>query len=272
MIRRPVFWVLLVFWLAMNTLLWWREWGPAQELRDRLPNEVVWEKILAAPDASSLEIFHGPRKLGYCRWIPTILQTGTTNDPADDEMEGQIRQVAGYTLELEAHFFMDAFTNRWRGLLRLEFGPDRQWKDFNLRIKLNTGTFEAKTQSSEQVFKLKFEDRATHWEQQFTLADLQNPARVMADLGLPAMLFMPVAQLGMSTNSMQLGVTWQSRNDWLQLGHARTRAYRIEARLLDRYSIGAWISRGGELLRVDLPDGWRLINEIFAGWQKTESL
>ena len=68
---------------------------------------------------------------------------------------------------------------------------------------------------------------------------------------------MPGAQKG----GLSLGVQWTARNDWIEIGHTSVRAYRLEATLLDRYRMRIIVSRVGEILRVDLPDEWELVND-----------
>ena len=68
--------------------------------------------------------------------------------------------------------------------------------------------------------------------------------------------------LGRTTNGLpRLGLRWEARNDWLQVGHASTRVYRLQARLFDRYEVVVLVSRVGEILHVDLPDNIILVNE-----------
>ena len=57
---------------------------------------------------------------------------------------------------------------------------------------------------------------------------------------------------------------WVARNDWLKIGHAQVRVYRLQARLLDRYQIVVLVSRVGEILRVELPNGLLLVNEALS--------
>jgi hypothetical protein len=42
------------------------------------------------------------------------------------------------------------------------------------------------------------------------------------------------------------------------------RVYRLQARLLDRYQIVVVVSRVGEILRVELPNGLLLVNEALS--------
>jgi len=40
--------------------------------------------------------------------------------------------------------------------------------------------------------------------------------------------------------------------------------YRLHTRLLDRYEINIMVSRAGEILRVDLPGDYRVVNDRLA--------
>jgi hypothetical protein len=45
------------------------------------------------------------------------------------------------------------------------------------------------------------------------------------------------------------------------IGHTSVRAYRLDATLLDSYRMYVVVSGVGEILRIDLPDGWVLLND-----------
>jgi hypothetical protein len=54
---------------------------------------------------------------------------------------------------------------------------------------------------------------------------------------------------------------WQARHDSVRMGHSAVRAYRLESRILDRYSVVLFVSRVGEILRAELPDEIILVND-----------
>ena len=70
----------------------------------------------------------------------------------------------------------------------------------------------------------------------------------------------PVPGLEQQKN-LSLGLRWEARNDWLKIGHSQVRVYRLHTRLLDRYQAVVVVSRVGEILRVELPNGLLLVNE-----------
>ena len=69
-----------------------------------------------------------------------------------------------------------------------------------------------------------------------------------------------------TTQPLALGLTWQAHNDWLSIGHTYARVFRLQARLLDRYEVVVFVSRVGEILRVELPNEHLLVNDALVGW------
>ena len=58
---------------------------------------------------------------------------------------------------------------------------------------------------------------------------------------------------------------WIAEEADLQAGQARLRSYRLTARFLNRFDMTIWLSRTGEILKIDLPDQITLINEAVPG-------
>ncbi len=56
------------FWLVMNYLLWRSQSAAHTAIGSEVPPEIVWDKILTAPDNSSLEIYDHDQKIGFCHW------------------------------------------------------------------------------------------------------------------------------------------------------------------------------------------------------------
>jgi hypothetical protein len=65
---------------------------------------------------------------------------------------------------------------------------------------------------------------------------------------------------GPGLQKLSLGLQWEARQDWLKVGSARLRCYRLHTRLLEKYRAVVYVSRVGEILRVELPDGYVLQN------------
>jgi hypothetical protein len=86
------------------------------------------------------------------------------------------------------------------------------------------------------------------------------------------LLFAALLLNGMGLSSLHdpktrsaLPLQWEARTESVKLGHASVRAYRLHAHLLDRYNIVVFVSRAGEILRVELPEGITLANDQLGG-------
>ena len=64
MASRLTFIAITLFWVVMNILLWRSEFG-AGRAGSPVPVAAVWQKILTAPDNSSLTVIYKGRKIGF---------------------------------------------------------------------------------------------------------------------------------------------------------------------------------------------------------------
>src|SRR5437762_6954267 len=107
MSSRLTFFFLALFWLTMNFFLWRSEFGGRNELPSAVPPEKVWDKILTAPDDSSLNIHYHGKKIGYCRWAANVGQEQATGKVVSEDFnpEGMVEKLSSYTLELDGSAF-----------------------------------------------------------------------------------------------------------------------------------------------------------------------
>ena len=71
--RSRIFFGLIAgFWLVMNFLLWRSQSLAHNQIGSAIPVEIVWDKILTAPDNSSLDIYDHDKKVGFCHWVPVV--------------------------------------------------------------------------------------------------------------------------------------------------------------------------------------------------------
>jgi hypothetical protein len=240
---RIFFLAVLTFWLAMNGLLWRSQYGAHSRLGSAVPAEVVWEKILSAPDSSSLDIYDHTNKVGICHWIANVGNSPLSSnkiladDYAPDDME---EQVTGYTLNFEGNATFSS-TNRIRFEATLELASNRDWRNFHVRVSM----------------------RPRGWDVRATAA---TEKLVRSDMGGTALLSL-LAGAGLTSSKESLSslagsVEWQAHEDWIQIGHNKARAYRLETEVLGRH-IYLFTSRVGEILWVEFPDKLTLRNEAF---------
>ena len=255
-----------LFWLTMSFLLWQSEFGGKGRLGGTIPVAVVWKKILTAPDNSTLEIRHHEQKCGYCRWTANVGQDAAADrvlseDPADAAM---VTALDSYRLDLDGNIVLEGTPSRLRFDVGLSFTTNDIWRDLNLRLTLRPDVWEIHCSATNENIHLHMENGSVTSDRDLKLADLQNPAALLGQFNLPLGLPLPLDLLpapARGTPALSVGVNWEARNDWINIGRTSVRAYRLHARLLDRWSIDVMVSRAGEILRVELPDGWILVSD-----------
>ena len=267
MFNRLYFPLIALFWIVMNVLLWRAEFGGRNEAVSAVSTEVVWQKILTAPDDSTLEISSNGKRIGYCRWAANVgeeLATGKISSE-DHVPEGMIRRLGRYTIDLEGNVLLSEPASRLRFNLQLLFATNHVWRHLSLRVASRPSAWEIRTAAEEETLSLKYEDQTGQWSRTFTYDELRHPRQLLEEFAgaLPLALLGTAAGLEQEMN-LSLGLHWAARNDWLKIGHAQVRVYRLQARLLDRYQIVVVVSRVGEILRVELPNGVLLMNEAMS--------
>ena len=269
MTSRIAFLVIALFWLTMTYLLWRSEYVGHNKLGSNVPLALVWRKILTAPDNSELNILHEGKKVGYCRWVSNIGQDAATGKVLTDNppVEGMVRRLTGYRLDFNGSLVSSEPPGRIKFDFDLKLATNEVWQEFNLGLKIQRTDYKIHSLASEQTVRLDVLEKQTRWERVFRFADLQNPAALVEELELPGALEMlgAIGQLPpvRKDASFLPQVAWTARNDWFNVGHTSVRVYRLEATLLDRYRMRVIVSPVGEILRVELPEGWELINKIY---------
>ena len=54
--------------LTLDVLVWRAEYG-ARDHGIRVPESLVWRKIMTAPEASSLSVFQSGKRTGFCEFF-----------------------------------------------------------------------------------------------------------------------------------------------------------------------------------------------------------
>jgi len=264
---RVVVVVITLFFLLMNGLLWYREIAGRDDAGSPVPASVVWQKVLTAPDFSSLEIFHHGEKVGHCRWVPSIGEGQPTGGMFGDEPppEGMVRKPLHYILDLNGTIVV-AEPQPLRFSFDLKLSTNYAWQEFALRVSLRPNDWTVRSTAAEEKLRLITDEGGARSERVFTFADLRNPDKLLRELGGP-LLPATLTALGVSmpaqdsVQSLSLGLKWEANQDRLTVGNARIRGYRLRARLFDRYQLMLFVSSVGEILRVELPGEVVLRNE-----------
>ena len=268
MFSRIALFLVTLFWLTMNYLLWRSEFGGRGEAGSPIPVETIWHKILTAPDTSSLEIIHQRTKLGYCRWAASLGPDPSQKRIASGEMlpEGISRGRSGYRIDFDGNVSPKELREHIHFNFSVKLSTNQTWREFSVRINSRDDSLNVLASAAEQ--KLRFwtgiEDAQS--ARTISFSELQNPQMLIRKFDLPISLEflglqgLPFADAG-KPGSFSPGAAWVARTDWITIGHAKARAYRLQMKLLDRYQVVVLVSTVGEILRVELPDDWTLVNE-----------
>jgi hypothetical protein len=265
---RIFFLAIACFWLAMNGLLWRSQWGAHSRLGSAVPAEVVWGKILTAPDLSSLDIYDHDKRIGSCHWIATVGNSPLSSQKSlDDDYapDGSDQQVTGYALNFGGNATYSK-SNHLGFEATLDLATNRAWRAFHARVTERPTIWEVRATAATEELFLKVQDNRGAWQKTLNFSDFSKPDALWADFGGTAALnLLAMAGLAPSRESLSLmgeSVKWQAHEDWMQFGHSKARVYRLETVLLGR-PIYLFTSRVGEVLWVELPDNITLRNEAF---------
>jgi hypothetical protein len=267
MFARGAFILITLFWAAMNVLLWRAEYGERDSEGSFIPVEVVWGKILNAPDASSLSISQHGEKIGFCQWATSVGEEFAKYDEAPPE--GMPNKTGKYQIEFGGDVRVPDVIRHLRFDCSLELSTNQSWREFSVRLGVHPASWEIRSVAAEQTVWIKTNDGEEHFERVFRFSDLQNPDALLREFaspfayGLLGGLSLPVA--AQAPRSLAAGIKWEARRGTLKIGHESVPIYRLQTRVLDRYPIVIFASHAGEILRAELPDGIILVYDPLTG-------
>lgn len=269
--RRLAFLAITAFFLTMNVLLWRSEFR-AQGEGAPVALAVVWERILRAPDDSDLEIFHHKKKIGHLRWAANAGELATTNtQPSNQTLEeGMVRKVGGYTLDiLDGRIDLGVDRKRIRFTMNSAFATNHQWQTFGVQFSQRPMSLDVAASATNETLSVSFREGDETVRRTVTFAQLRDPKALLQEVAGPIPLGLLTGGLlgGLSEGTgapelaalpalqkLSLGLRWDSRQDWLKIGSAKLRCYRLQTRVLEKHQATVYVSRVGEILRVELPN------------------
>jgi hypothetical protein len=252
MIARLTFVGLAVFWLTMNVLLWRAEFG-SRGGDTPVPVRLVCQKILTAPDASSLTVYQDGERMGYCEFSTGIGREMAEVDADKPPPEGLVKR-AGYQVHIAGNVAFNGFTNRVKFNGNLQFSNARQWRRLDLKISTQHSVVEIHSVATNQSVHFKVVNDGAVLERDFTFDELQNPVSVVRGFAgniadpLVGALDLP----GLSPVNTSQSLEWHASRTRVKIGNESVPIYRLETSVLGR-NITVDISTLGEVLRVELP-------------------
>jgi hypothetical protein len=249
---RLAFFAISVFWLTMNVLLWRAEFG-SHGGETPVPVELVWKKILTAPDASSLSVYQNGDRTGYCEFSTSVGQEMASVDANKPPPAGFLKQ-AGYQIHLAGNIALGSFTNRLKFDGRLKFSALRRWEEVNMKITTHQAVVEIHSSATNQSLHLKISSNGGVWEQDLAFADLKNPNALLRALtgNVSDALFGVVDLPDFAATSAAQQVEWSASRTRVKIGTEAVPIYRIDTSILG-HPVVMDVSTLGEILRVKLP-------------------
>jgi hypothetical protein len=252
---RLLFLAIVAFWLTMNALLWRAEFG-AHGDDTPVPLQLVWQKILTAPDASMLSVYENGRRTGFCEFSTAAGQQLATYDADRPLPEGGATH-AGYQLHLNGNMAMGEFTNRLKFDGRANFGSLRQLTELDLTLAVRQAAIEIHSLVTNQTVHIKCSDAGTPFlERNLTFADLENPDVLVRSLAgdFADGWFGGIDGLGFLSANGVPKISWSACRTRVKIGTEAVPIYRLETSVLG-HPVIVDISTLGEILSVKLPGG-----------------
>ena len=255
--------VIIAFWAAMTTLLWRAESGDGSHFESQVPLASVVDRILNAADPSTLRLSRHGIALGQVRWLPSVRELPIdTNSVAP---EGMVASAIGYHVDLDLTLSGTGPASHWYCVSQFDLDLKHEWEEIVLRLIQRPTTWEVRARRGDDAIQLSVEEgRGEPFRQRFGFNDLNQLAGAIAPITplLPAILPKGLASpdtLTSLTNQARLpAIQWDATDSSFRVGRHRIRAYRIRGRLLENLQVVIYVSRAGELLRVELPDHYIL--------------
>jgi hypothetical protein len=252
------------FWLVMNGLLYRSQWAGHSGFGSSVPVEAVWDKILTAPDNSSLDIYDHDEKIGFGRW-----GAGTAESPlisskvlsTDYRPGGVAPKLTGYGLSFEGSAQIRA-SNHVRFQTSLALDTNKVWQDFRFRASLRPNAWELHASAANQTVSLKVNEGGESWDRTLKFSELQDPQALLGDLADPLTL----SFLGLDRSlpgGLGAAMRWEAHEDRVAFAQSKLRVYRLETFFLGQ-RIEVIVSRIGEILWVNLPFNLSLRNQAIS--------
>lgn len=268
MFSRILLGLLAIFWAVMTGLLWRSEYLGGNLSAIPVDPGSVWQRILTSPDSSSLAIMHQGERLGFCHLITgvgsSLDQAGSTNAP-----EGMVRNIECYRMDFSGS--LDGLDNganlRFDGAITLS---DRQaWEHFQLQLISRPWFVTMESKRDEDVLHLSVQGPEFSTRRNLRLSELNNPAAVIGDILNPivplAAGLLPLPVHGHSLEPGQTTLEWVATTDRLVINNSPSQIYRLELNAPEGLEMVILVSRAGEILRVDLPRNFKMVNEALPG-------
>jgi len=257
MISRWILLVLAGICVTMNVLVWRAEYG-ARDSEMPVPAGLVWRKIMTAPEASSLNVYQGGKRTGFCEFSTGVGQEMAQMDESKPPPEGYFSRTS-YQVHINGNASLGDFTNRVKFDGHLVFNSKRAWQSLDLRILMHGGAMQIQSAAADQIVNINILTDGENIHRTLKFADLHDPTKLFrslaGDFGGPLAGFM--AELDLPTMpagdpALADGIQWDAERARVMFNREPIPVYRLETKLFD-HPVVIITSTLGEILRVELP-------------------
>ena len=254
--------LILIFWAVMTTLLVRHTYFPAEAEFAPVPMSLLMQRFAStAMPSNTLQLRQGKTLLGNA-----TLAIVDWKDTATGASKGYTWQVGGM-IEAPPDLGQQArVTWNFSG----DYTTDGRWERIALSARSSaTDTFvnvSWKLGQELPVIEVRKGDKivmdtATAMEQAKS-----NP--MLAGMG--GMTSMLPSFLGNKAVSLEHLINLSAKEASIRLGNRQRKAFLLTASLMNLYQTKAWFTEAGEIIKVDLPQGYRLTNPLVFGLDGTE--
>jgi hypothetical protein len=237
----------VLFWAVMTGLLIRDTYFPEASRFSEVPPRMVIDLFLAHPDfGKSLDVFHEKERVGHAS-VSIRRETEPDARPSVHELR-VTGQLEGEALGIRDH----ALTYH----LDSEIEDTTQWRRVTLLLHWSTN---AGVGADDDV-RVHFSWKAG---QQRPTLEVRRGSEIIMDMdsalasipGLTAATILPV--LGSGTGAPPARI--KAREGVIELAGRERKCYFLEMTFLETHNARLIFTEAGELARVDLPQGWRML-------------
>jgi hypothetical protein len=268
MFSRILLGLLAIFWTVMTALLWRSEYLGGNLAAIPVDPSSVWQRVLTSPDSSSLAVVHQDERLGFCHLITGVADSmdknATTNAP-----EGMVRNINRYRVDFSGSIddLGNGSSMRFDGQITLS--KRQEWQEFQLQLISRPWFVTVESKREEDVLELAVQGPDFTTRRSLRLSELSNPSAVIGEMLDPvaplAIGLLPFPMPRPPRGSDELKLEWVATTDRLVMGNSASQIYRLELDAGEGMEVVILVSRAGEILRVDLPRNYKMVNEALSG-------
>ena len=251
--------LILLFWAVMTVLLVRRTYFPAETEQVAVPVKLVMQRLAANhPPGGTLQLLQGRQRCGNTSY-------SLLDYPLKGPRKGYTWQVGGAVENGERNQPESRITWNFSG----DFTDDEHWERISLSVRSSSAdtTVNVGWRQGQDLPEIEVR-KAGALVMDTTQALAQAKGSPMMT-GLGGFTSMIPGFGGSPVVSLERLIRVSARQASMPLGGRRRKAFALTFSLMGLYQAKAWVTEAGELVRVDLPQDYRLVDLMVLGLDET---